>query len=177
MVPDPGDFDPWSFEPTPVDPEPAGAPKLAKPVTRPKRRLRLPDSGPRRYPNMLALLDVEVVTQRPPQPMHRRVAPVAKAPDPPEGAPVELDRMLEIMAEGLLIGETQEGHTQVRITLKDDFFSGTELQMVSMDGWLKASLLPPDLSTYYELNARIDELKTRLVDKGLRVEDIELLRP
>ena len=146
-------------------------------------RVHLPRTGgPRRYPRMLALLKDQTVAQRPagrgaevPPPVPGTFFPAPR--EPREPPPSDLDRMLLTMAEGLLIGETADGETEVRVTLKDEFFAGTELRIVAGDGKVKAVLAPPDRDVYWQLNGSLDDLKHRLSDRGLKVEDIELVYP
>lgn len=128
------------------------------------------------YPKMLSLLREPPPLKPPPEPpVPGSFFPRTPAPEP--GAPADLDGLLSTMAEGLLIGETPDGGTELRLTLRDEFFSGTELRMVSARGRLEAELIPPDISTYYTLNAEIDALAERLREKGLAVERLELRRP
>ncbi|MEL7367974.1 MAG: hypothetical protein AAFN74_03610 [Myxococcota bacterium] len=139
--------------------------------------------GRRKYPKMLALLKDQSVAARPgriepdtPPPVPGTFFPAPREPmEQPE--PTDLDRMLLTMAEGLLIGETEDGHTEVRVTLKDEFFAGTELRIISGDGKVKAVLVPPDRDIYWQLSSSIEDLKARLSGRGLDVEDIELLDP
>lgn len=137
----------------------------------------------RRYPKMLALLKDTEVARRPgriapdlPPPVPGTFFPAPREPmEQPE--PSDLDQMLLTMAEGLLIGETPDGHTEVRVTLKDEFFAGTELRIVVAEGKVRATLAPPDRDAYWQLNASVDVLKRRLQDRGLDVDDIEILDP
>ena len=139
--------------------------------------------GRRRYPKMLALLKDQSVVRRPGQPVPVTPPPVPGTFFPAPREPMEqpevsdLDQMLLTMAEGLLIGETAEGHTEVRVTLKDEFFAGTELRIVTAEGKVRAVLVPPDREVYWQLSGRLDDLKTRLSDRGLDVEAIELVDP
>lgn len=152
--------------------------KPARPSRPPRARAKAPPVDiAALYPKMLSLLRDPPPLRPPPEtPVPGSFFP--RAPTPPPGAPpADLDRLLSTMAEGLLIGETPEGGTELRLTLRDEFFSGTELRVASIEGKLQAELRPPDISTYYTLNAEIDALAARLRDKGLAVERLELRRP
>ncbi len=139
--------------------------------------------GRRRYPLMLARLKDPTVARRPGRRAPDRPPPVPgtffPAPREPQKRPDvnDLDKMLLTMAEGLLIGQTPEGHTEVRVTLKDEFFAGTELRVATSDGKVRAVLAPPDRQVYWQLNGSLDELRERLGARGLQVTDIELLEP
>lgn len=100
-----------------------------------------------------------------------------KEPPPLPASPVDLDEMLATMAEGLLIGEDANGHTEVRVTLRDEFFAGTELRIKLGDGGVSALLVPPDRSTYLTLNGNIDDLRLRLEARGLRVTQLRVAEP
>ena len=116
------------------------------------------------------------VAPEPPPPVPGTFFPAPREPmEQPE--PVDLDKMLLTMAEGLLIGETADGHTEVRVTLKDEFFAGTELRIVVIEGKVQAKLSPPDREVYWQLNASLDDLHQRLKERGLEVESVELLDP
>ncbi len=144
-------------------------------------RRRVPE--PRRYPRMLALLKDQRVARRPGRPAPQAPPPVPgtffPAPREPmeQPEPTDLDQLLHTMAEGLLVGETSDGHTEVRVTLKDEFFAGTELRIVAGAGRVRAVLVPPDREVYWQLNGSLEALKRRLTDRGLDVEDIELRDP
>ncbi len=139
---------------------------------------------PRRYPKMLALLknpdDVPLGNEAPaPEPMPQvpgTFFPAARPPRP-QPAPADLDGLLATMAEGLLIGETPEGHTEVRVTLKDEFFAGTELRITLGAGSLTAVLVPPDREIYWQLAGNVDALRERLTDRGLSVTEIKVADP
>ncbi len=98
-------------------------------------------------------------------------------PQPERPKPVELEDLLTTMAEGLLIGESPSGGTEVRVTLRDEFFAGTELRIVVNAGEISAELLPPDREIYWQLNGSIDELKDRLGDRGLKVQELIVCEP
>lgn len=139
---------------------------------------------PRRYPKMLALLSdpdhVPLGNEAPvPEPMPAvpgTFFPAARPPRP-QPAPADLDGLLATMAEGLLIGETPDGHTEVRVTLKDEFFAGTELRITLGAGSLSATLVPPDREIYWQLAGNIDALRERLTDRGLSVTEIKVADP
>lgn len=85
--------------------------------------------------------------------------------------------MLACMAEGLLVGSNEDGHTEVRITLRDEFFAGTELRISTASGQVTAVLVPPDRETYWLISGRIDELRTRLAERGLRIAELKVANP
>ena len=154
---------------------PPKRPTFAEPNARPSSR--------RTYPRMLALLQDQTVARRPskiapdtPPPVPGTFFPAPREPME-QPVPTDLDQMLLTMAEGLMIGETAEGHTEIRVTLKDEFFAGTELRIVTVDGKVRAVLVPPDRDVYWQLNASLNDLKERLSGRGLEVEHIELLDP
>lgn len=91
--------------------------------------------------------------------------------------PADLDEMLATMADGLLIGESPNGGTEVRVTLRDEFFAGTELRIQMNDGRVRAVLVPPDRGTYLTLNGNIDDLRLRLEARGLHVEELRVAEP
>ncbi len=142
----------------------------------------------RRYPKMRALLqNPERVPHGSEGPKRPHAPPVPgtffpaprKERDPPQGsaAPADLDQMLAAMAEGLLVGDDGQGGTEVRVTLRDEFFAGTELRIQTSGGKVRAVLVPPDRSTYLELNGNIDELRARLEARGLNVEELRVAEP
>jgi hypothetical protein len=159
--------------------------KVAKPrqtsvrpqVSQPKSK-----APPREYPRMLSLLkDASALpsggrTDVPPPPVPGTFFPAPRAPIP-RPPPQDLDEMLATMAEGLLIGEAPDGGTEVRVTLKDEFFAGTELRIRVGDGKVNAILIPPDRTTYWQLNGNIEQLRERLSSRGLTVEAITVEEP
>ncbi|MCB9653628.1 MAG: flagellar hook-length control protein FliK [Deltaproteobacteria bacterium] len=95
---------------------------------------------------------------------------------PPEPA-ADLDGLLSLMADGLLFGDDGEGNTQIRVTLKDEFFAGTELWIRVGAGRISATLIPPDRETYFLLNGQLDGLRDRLGARGLVVEELSVEHP
>lgn len=145
-------------------------------------------SPARKYPKMRALLNnpekVPYGSAAPakpkPPPVPGTFIPASKKERPPpvvESAPGDLDEMLATMAEGLLIGEDATGHTEVRVTLRDEFFAGTELRITLGEDGISAILVPPDRMTYMTLNGNIDDLRLRLESRGLRVSKIKVSEP
>lgn len=168
------------------------APSVAPRTVADVRRAAKPASprapkGPepvRHYPKMRALLeDPDSVPYgiEPPSAAARPPVPGTFFPTPRAGparpAAVDLDGLLLTMAEGLLIGEGPSGGTEVRVTLKDEFFAGTELRIAVGEGAVKATLVPPDREVYWQLSGHISELEERLNGKGLKVRTIEVLEP
>jgi hypothetical protein len=165
------------IERKPPKPKPAAA--QAAP---PAQRREAPPS--RHYPKMRALLrdpDAVPYGSDPPHvpappPVPGTFFPAAREPRP-QPAPADLDGLLATMAEGLLIGETADGHTEIRVTLKDEFFAGTELRIVLGEGGLVAELVPPDREVYWQLSGNVDELRERLTGRGLSVTDVKVSFP
>ena len=167
----------WTTAPLP------SVPSVARPGPRPRWGAPEPPAAPaRHYPKMWALVDD-----------HEAARAAAGAPSPPpvpgtffpsatrpQGRPpplADLDDMLSAMAEGLLVGETAEGHAEVRVTLRDEFFAGTELRLVWADEGLWAVLAPPDRETYWLLSGSQRELAARLTDRGLSLKGVEVREP
>jgi hypothetical protein len=157
--------------------------EVPSPPAMPSRPDRPASSLPpeRRYPKMRALLaDPDAALGAP---LRARAQPVpgtffpAARPPPERPAPADLDQLLATMAEGLLVGETPSGETEVRVTLRDEFFAGTELRIVAGAGNIRARLVPPDRSTYWSLNGNLHELEQRLLGRGLRVTELEVVEP
>lgn len=187
---------PW-IEVTPApssgeEPSPAASFQIGAPVTVQRRvhpggsstsshRAPRPPSPDRAYPKMRALLgDPHTVpygnsAPRPP-PVPGTFFPAPRAPLP-KPAPTDLDTLLQTMADGLMIGESPTGHTEVRVTLKDEFFAGTELRIQVGEGEVEATLLPPDREIYWQLNANADALRSRLEERGLRVTKVTVVEP
>lgn len=138
----------------------------------------------RHYPLMRALLKdpdavpygIEPPTPPALPPVPGTFIPAGRAPAGRPN-PADLDEMLLTMAEGLLVGESADGGTEVRVTLRDEFFAGTELRIALGDGRVRATLVPPDRSIYMQLNGHASDLEARLSDRGLRVASIEVLEP
>lgn len=142
------------------------------------------DPSARHYPKMRSLLKdpdsvpygIAPATAAASRPVPGTFFPTVRAPLPKSGAE-DLDGLLMTMAEGLLVGEGPAGGTEIRVTLKDEFFAGTELRIELGDGAIKATLIPPDREIYWQLNAHTDDLEARLSGKGLRVQSIVVLEP
>jgi hypothetical protein len=88
-----------------------------------------------------------------------------------------LDAMLESMAEGLLIGSDGQGGSEVHVTLRDEFFRGTELRILVEGGEVRAQLVPPDRDTYRLLSAELHRLRSSLEERGLRVGSLQVVEP
>jgi hypothetical protein len=190
-----------------LTPEPAPTPAAPPPQSSlarrpgvqsgPSPRATAPSSQPsgpaaphadRAYPMMRALLkSPDEVPYGVDPPRSRRAQPVPGTffptvrrdrdrPIAPQD-PADLDDLLATMAEGLLIGESPSGGTEVRVTLRDEFFAGTELRITMNDGRVRAVLVPPDRGTYLTLNGNIDDLRLRLEARGLRVEELRVAEP
>lgn len=161
----------------------------APPQTVGEMRRRAPPRPPgkaqtRHYPQMRALLqDPDSVPYgiEPPIAAGKPAVPGTFFPTPrgPDERPqaVDLDNLLLTMAEGLLIGEMPDGGTEVRVTLKDEFFAGTELRIGVGAGEVTATLVPPDRPTYWSLSGNVHELENRLSERGLRVKTLQVLEP
>jgi hypothetical protein len=142
----------------------------------------------RRYQQMRALLKnpekipygTAPISKPKPPPVPGTFIPAGKRekePPPAPSSPADLDQMLATMAEGLLIGEDANGHAEVRVTLRDEFFAGTELRIKMGEDGVSAILVPPDRSTYLTLNGNVDDLRIRLESRGLRVSQIRVAEP
>ncbi len=139
----------------------------------------------RRYPKMMGLLKnsdavpygIAPEREPPPPPVPGTFFPAPRPPLFERPAPADLDELLATMAEGLLIGETPDGGTEVRVTLRDEFFAGTELRIRVVGGEVSAQLMPPDRDIYWQLNGNLDELRERLADRGLTVAELTVLEP
>jgi hypothetical protein len=144
----------------------------------------------RRYPKMRALLKNPDEVPHGSEPIGRAKMAAPPVPgtffpaprkerEPPQGAsaPADLDEMLAAMAEGLLVGDDGSGGTEVRVTLRDEFFAGTELRIRAGGGKVRAVLVPPDRSTYLALNGNLSELRARLEARGLKVEELRVAEP
>jgi hypothetical protein len=150
-----------------------------KPITPPKTPR--PPSSERAYPKMRALLQNPSVVPYgnaapPPPPVPGTFFPAPREPIR-KAEPADLDALLTTMADGLLIGEMPDGGTEVRVTLKDEFFAGTELRIAVGDGEVKATLVPPDREVYWTLNANVEALKERLEARGLKVTEVTVVEP
>lgn len=138
----------------------------------------------RHYPKARALLaDPDSVpygiappTEPPAPPVPGTFFPMRPEPTGQPSA-LDLDRLLLTMAEGLLVGEDGDGGTEIRVTLRDEFFAGTELRISIADGRVHATLVPPDRDIYWQLNGHVGDLESRLSERGLRVQGIEVLEP
>lgn len=138
----------------------------------------------RRYPKMLSLLrdssDVDYGSapraEPAPPPVPGTFFPAPREPME-RPAPADLDDLLATMAEGLLIGDSPDGGTEVRVTLKDEFFAGTELRIRVGEAGVSAELVPPDRDIYWQLNANIEELRERLASRGLSVQELNVSEP
>ncbi len=168
-------------EPIRVDRRPQKRKSTAAPA--PQRRAPAAPTG-RHYPKMRSLLrdpDSVPFGNRPPHepaapPVPGTFFPAAREPKP-QPKPADLDGLLATMAEGLLIGETADGHTEIRVTLKDEFFAGTELRIVLGESGLVAELVPPDREIYWQLSGNVDDLRERLTSRGLSVTEVKVSFP
>ena len=138
----------------------------------------------RQYPRMRALLsNPERVPggSRPIAPYRPPPVPGTFIPRPPPPPPrpkrTELDGLLAVMADGLLIGEGEGGASEIRVTLRDEFFAGTELRISLLEGRVSAKLIPPNREVYWQLGGEAGELRLRLEERGLRVSQLEVLEP
>jgi hypothetical protein len=155
------------------------------PPPRSKSKAPRPRAPERRYPRMMSMLqDADSVplgsdpkSEPPPPPVPGTFFPAPRAPLFERPAPADLDELLATMAEGLLIGESPDGGTEVRVTLRDEFFAGTELRIRVGNGEISAQLLPPDRDIYWQLNGNLDELRERLASRGLTVRELVVLEP
>ncbi|MEL6184651.1 MAG: flagellar hook-length control protein FliK [Myxococcota bacterium] len=161
------------------------------PEVRMERRMRAradappqPTSHSRRYPRFRALLrhpervpdGSEPIPEPRPPPVPGTFIP-NPPPPPPRTEPTELDAMLALMADGLFIREGEDGATEVRVTLRDEYFAGTELRIGLEAGRVRATLVPPSREVYWQLSGEAHQLRDRLEQRGLRVSELSVLEP
>lgn len=137
----------------------------------------------REYPLMRSLLaDPEAVPaaeeRRGPEPLpHTFIRAPRTAPErAPSSSRPHLDGMLREMTEGLLVGGSSDS-TEMRLTLRDEFFRGTELQIVIGSDGVTARFVPPDRDTYRHLSSELHRLRAQLEDRGLRVARLVVEEP
>ncbi len=92
-------------------------------------------------------------------------------------ARADMDDMLEEMAEGLLVGGDGAGMSEIRVTLGEEFFGGTELRIQRNADGVTAILRPPDRETYRVLAAELPRLRVHLEERGLRVSNLRVEEP
>jgi len=135
----------------------------------------------RDYPVARGLLrnpDASVIDERPlsaavPRAFVRSGVPA----EPRSSARAEADGMLQEMAEGLLVGGDGAGNSEIRVTLGEEFFGGTELHIQHTPEGLIAILRPPDRETYRVLASELPRLRVQLEERGLRVSNLRVEEP
>lgn len=155
--------------------------KTAAPTGAPHSAEKVPT---RHYPKMRALLaqpervpeGMDPLPEPRPPPVPGTFIP-NPPPPPPRPEPGELDALLALMADGLFIGEGEGGSTEVRVTLRDEFFCGTELRIGLDDGQVSALLVPPTREIYWQLGGETHLLRDRLERRGLRVAELKVAEP
>lgn len=95
----------------------------------------------------------------------------------PASARPHMDDMLEEMAEGLLVGGDGAGMSEIRVTLGEEFFGGTELRIQRTAEGVTAILRPPDRDTYRILAGELPRLRVHLEERGLRVSNLRVEEP
>ena len=95
----------------------------------------------------------------------------------PRSARAEVDELLGEMAEGLLVGGDGAGTSEIRVTLGEEFFGGTELRIQRSADGVTAILRPPDRDTYRILAAELPRLRVHLEERGLRVSNLRVEEP
>lgn len=173
--------------PTRPPPLPAKRSRPPQPATEPEvpvYRAPVAQAAPtrRRYPKMLALLSNPGAVpygDAPPKPpavpgtffpvKPAREAKIEEAPD--------VDVLLQAMAEGLFVGGDSAGSSEIMITLRDEFFQGTQLRVGITEGGIEARLIPPDRGTYRHLCAELHRLESRLESRGLKVKKLRVEEP
>jgi hypothetical protein len=170
-------------------PQAAPSPAPRRPPPREPSRSRSGIHAPpgvkpaREYPRMKSLLSAPVEAAAP-EPLERgsstaRTAFVrggSKTSERPQKRG-ELDGMLEEMAQGLLVGGPGGQLSEMRVTLRDEFFRGTELIIAVAPEGVTARFLPPDRETYRNLSSELGRLRAHLEEKGLRVARLEVDEP
>lgn len=161
------------------------------PEVRMERRMRAradvppsPKASPRRYPLFRARLQnpelvpegSEAIPEPLPPPVPGTFIP-RPPPPPPRTEPTELDAMLALMADGLFIREGEDGATEIRVTLRDEYFAGTELRIALEGGQIRATLVPPSREVYWQLGGEAHQLRDRLEQRGLRVSELTVVEP
>lgn len=99
------------------------------------------------------------------------------AHEPRSSARADVDDMLHEMAEGLLVGGDGAGTSEIRVTLGEEFFGGTELRIQRNADGVTAILRPPDRETYRVLAAELPRLRVHLEERGLRVSNLRVEEP
>lgn len=168
----------------PRSPSRTGSSTGRRPPPREGSRSRLPNKAPREYPVMRGLLrDPEALPEGSPDRPSSVEARAFIRSSPPRPPPREkasraaLDGMLEQMAEGLLVGGSGDALSEMRVTLRDEFFRGTELRIaVGLEG-VTARFIPPDRDTYRHLSSELPRLRSHLADRGLKVGKLEVDEP
>lgn len=103
-------------------------------------------------------------------------APVRPPPRREEPASRKVDGLLEEMAVGLLVGGDGQS-SEMRVTLGEDFFGGTELRISRGPDGVTAILLPPDRDSYRLLSSELPRLRAQLEQRGLRVQKLKVEEP
>ena len=103
-------------------------------------------------------------------------APVRPPPRREEPASKKVDGLLEEMADGLLVGGDGQS-SEMRVTLGEDFFGGTELRISRGPDGVTAILLPPDRDSYRLLSSELPRLRAQLEQRGLRVQKLKVEEP
>ncbi|MFO0722185.1 MAG: hypothetical protein U1E65_00290 [Myxococcota bacterium] len=167
-----------------VEPRPPRSPSTTsrRPMPREPSRSRLlgaPQKPVRDYPVLRSLVDDPGRFL----PVHsgedKALAP-SKAPVRPprreEPASRKVDGLLEEMAEGLFVGGDGQ-QNEMRVTLGEDFFGGTELRISRGPDGVTAVLLPPDRDSYRLLSSELPRLRAQLEQRGLRVQKLKVEEP
>ena len=142
------------------------------------------EAPPRRYPKMRALLGKPDEVPEGDEPFDEPKPPPVPGtfiPNPPPSVPRassgDLDAMLALMADGLTLGQSADGATEVRVTLRDEYFAGTELRIAMDAGEVSATLIPPSRDVYWQLDGEVGALRDRLQERGLRVARLNIEEP
>jgi hypothetical protein len=151
-----------------------------RPLSREPSRPRPGTRPVRDYPVLRGLVrnpDAAAVEERPLSTTTPRAFVRAGAVAEPRSARAEVDELLGEMAEGLLVGGDGAGTSEIRVTLGEEFFGGTELRIQRSADGVTAILRPPDRDTYRILAAELPRLRVHLEERGLRVSNLRVEEP
>jgi hypothetical protein len=172
--------------PIPVESTPPPRPRAPsssgrRPLPRESSRPRAGGARPvRDYPVLRGLVhdpDAHLEERATSTAVPRAFVRAGPASEPRSSARADVDGMLEEMAEGLLVGGDGAGTSEIRVTLGEEFFGGTELRIQRNADGVTAILRPPDRETYRILAGELPRLRVHLEERGLRVSNLRVEEP